>query len=133
MEFVLLTEQDHKRCHVNFYYLPWTGNEDGLERLSRLIRVIEYDLEDWCFLQLDINTRFSEAAVDEHLRIRSPYTEFNKVTGTMRLPEMLSCGNGRFETFREFLDNYWGEDYSPNIHEFISNELYISRVESWFT
>jgi hypothetical protein len=125
--------QDHKRCHVNFYYLPWTGNEDGLEKLHRLIRVIEYELEDWCIVQLDIDIRFSEAAVDEHVRIHSPYTAFDKVTGTMRLPPMLACGNGQFQTFREFLDNYWDENYTPNIHEFISNELDILNVTSWFT
>ena len=130
MEFVVLTHQDLKRSHVIFYYLQWTGNEDGLERISRLLRVIEDELGDDCILQLDLETRVSEAAVDEHVRIWSPYTHFDKVTGTLRLPPMLTCGGGRFETFREFLNNYWDEEYTPDIDLFIANELL--TVKSWF-
>lgn len=85
MEFILIVEEykDYRDKQTIFHYCQWTGNEDKLGKLLRMID-LAYPWDDWQDLEkTSILYRFdgkiSESAVDQHMALRS--SMFQKYTG----------------------------------------------------
>jgi hypothetical protein len=132
MEFVLLVLRDFKRTHVNFYYLQYTGNEDAIRKLQKVIQLANLAIHDEPEIELS-DSIFTEAGVDEHIRLQLKYTSFHKVTGRLELPWTFQLiDKTDFHTFRDFVDAVWDEDSYKNPQDFVDHELYPLEIFSWF-
>lgn len=71
MEFVTFIEKNTKENETFVYYLQWTGNEEILTRLDRLINGASYETfyGDHSIVGLDISVKIPESSVDIHCEI----------------------------------------------------------------
>jgi hypothetical protein len=90
MEFIPIVENNHKEREMYVFYCQWTGNEEELEKLIRVIEKADCQLHgDYSDFQTS-RTRISESAVDEHVKLTEfgSYTHmFQKCVGTFVCPD----------------------------------------------
>jgi hypothetical protein len=86
--FVRMKETNDHEGETWYWYLPLKGNEKNLRALLAIIR--EYSNVDE--YELDLNNTLSESEVDTLVKHGNDTTmyqnQFNKVTGTMKKPEV---------------------------------------------
>jgi hypothetical protein len=91
MQFITILETNHKENEIFIHYCQWTGNE---EELGKLLKIIEFadpsnmsgDFCDFCYSEKKV----SEGAVDEHIRLGYgcfAHT-FQKHTGVFKCPDI---------------------------------------------
>ncbi len=94
LEFVMLYEYNYKENELFIFYLQWTGNEEALKKLHKIISKAFFDdmYGDFSLPTLNIKTKIPESAVDIHCQasdVIDPncfHKLFTKCTGTFHYP-----------------------------------------------
>jgi hypothetical protein len=91
MQFITILETNHKERESFLHYCQWTGNEDELTKLLKVIDLACYD--DMCGDYSDFwysRALIRESAVDEHVQLKeygSYCPMFQKHVGVFTCPE----------------------------------------------
>lgn len=81
MEFVILYEFNYNTREPFFFYLQWTGNEEALTKLHKMVSKGSYDYASQ--FSLNIDTKIPLEAVDIHCKASNLFT---KCTGKFTFP-----------------------------------------------
>ena len=88
----MFVEKNTKKNETFIYYLQWTGNEDALTRLEKLIDGASYDefYGDYSQVSLDTSIKIPQQLVDIQCNIRETiniyHRLFTKCVGTFTCP-----------------------------------------------
>jgi hypothetical protein len=75
MDYITFIENNHKDHEVFICYLQYTGNEEELDKLNTILSKSDFSkmCGDYSNFSMDINTRISEEAVNQHIKLRYGY------------------------------------------------------------
>ena len=112
----MILEHNHKENETYVFYCQWTGNEEELEMLAKVIETAECELSgDYSSFEVS-RIKIPESAVDAHVKIQEfgCYIHmFQKCEGTFLCPEF---SNDPFEKAARLDDLYYlgrlREDFS---------------------
>lgn len=111
MQFIVILEHNHKENEQFFHYCQWTGNEEELRKLFKVIDAACYD--DMCGDYSDFfcsKNLISETSVDEHVQMKefNSYDHmFQKHTGVFTCPDFGDLED-EYENARNLDDVFYG-------------------------
>ena len=114
MEYISFIEHSYKENETFIFFLQYTGNEESLTKLSKLISSANYTYMsgDYSNFDMDIIVKLSESTVNELIQLPFGYFSrmFQKVNGKLSYDFLEEKFDNEMipEEIAETLDEYFG-------------------------
>lgn len=118
MDYIIILEHNHKEDETYVLYCQWTGNEEQLEKLVKVIETADPEDLSGDYASFSVSrVKIPEAAVDVHCSIKDfgGYIHmFQKCKGTFTCPEF---SKDPYEIAKELDDYYYHGKLRANFSE----------------
>ena len=118
MDYIIILEHNHKEDETYVLYCQWTGNEEQLEKLVKVIETADPEDLSGDYASFSVSrVKIPEAAVDVHCSIKDfgGYIHmFQKCKGTFTCPEF---SKDPYEIAKELDDCYYHGKLRANFSE----------------